>query len=41
MLDDTDEFQINNNRNGMRFTWTGYDWDQRLELVKQWTSEIN
>ena len=41
VLDDTDEFHINNNRNGMRFTWTGYDWDQRLELVKQWTSEIN
>ena len=41
VLDDTNEFQINNNRNGMRFTWTGYTWDQRLELVKQWTSEIN
>ena len=41
VLDDTDEFHIENNRNGMRFTWTGYDWDQRLELVKQWTAEIN
>ena len=41
VLDDTDEFHIENNRNGMRFTWTGYDWNQRLELVKQWTTEIN
>jgi len=28
------------NRNNLRFTWTGYNWDQRLELVKQWTAEV-
>ncbi len=40
VLDDTDTYHIEINRNNLRFTWTGYNWDQRLELVKQWTAEV-